>query len=39
VKDGEAGIVPLGQGTPGQFVEAAQAGRIWDREPMVRQVH
>ncbi len=39
VKDGEAGVVPLGQGGAGKFVEAAKGGRIWDREKMVRTVH
>jgi catalase len=33
----DAGIVALG-GKGGGFVEAAQAGRIWDREPSVRTV-
>jgi catalase len=39
VKDGEAGVVLLGQGGTGPFVEAAKGGRIWDREKMVRMVH
>ena len=39
VKDGEAGVVLLGQGGAEKFVEAAKGGRIWDREKMVRTVH
>ena len=39
VKDGEAGVVLLGQGGAAKFVEAAKGGRIWDREKMVRMVH
>ena len=38
VKD-DAGVVLLGQGTAERFVETAKQGRIWDREPKVRQVH
>jgi len=37
--DADAGVVALSQGTAGPFVQAAQNGRIWDREPTVRQVH
>jgi len=39
VKDGDAGVVSLGQGAAERFVEKARQGRIWAREPMVRQVH
>ena len=38
VKPGDQGVVALGQGTAGPFIQAAQQGRIWDREKMVRQV-
>jgi len=37
--DADAGVVALSQGAAGPFVQAAQNGRIWDREPTVRQVH
>jgi len=39
VKDGDAGVVPLGQGAAERLVEKAKQGRIWDRESVVRQVH
>lgn len=35
---GEKGIVALDGGV-GQFIAAAKAGRIWEREKEVRQVH
>ena len=34
----EAGVVLLA-GTPDAFIQAAQRGRIWDRERAVRQVN
>ncbi len=37
--DADAGVVTLSQGAAEPFVQAAQNGRIWDREPTVRQLH
>ncbi len=34
---GQAGMVALGSATTAQFVDAAKRGRIWAREPSVRQ--
>jgi catalase len=34
----DAGLLVLGAGSAAAFVEKAAAGRIWDREPLVRQV-
>lgn len=36
--DTDAGLIALGQSTPADFVKAASAGRIWAREPFVREV-
>jgi catalase len=36
--DNDAGMISLGASTPKDFVTAAAAGRIWDREPYVRDV-
>jgi catalase len=34
----DAGLLVLGGGSAAAFVEKAAGGRIWDREPLVRQV-
>ena len=36
--DNDAGMISLDGSTPEDFVKAAAAGRIWDREPYVRDV-
>lgn len=36
--DADPGLAPLGVKTVADFVEAAAAGRIWTREPLVRAV-
>jgi catalase len=36
--DNDAGMISLAGSTPDDFVTAAAAGRIWDREPFVRDV-
>jgi catalase len=36
--DNDAGMISLAGSTPEDFVDAAAAGRIWDREPYVRLV-
>jgi len=36
--DKDAGVIALAKGSVASFIKAAAAGRIWDREPMVRAV-
>jgi catalase len=36
--DTDAGLIALDRFTPADFVKAASAGRIWNREPFVREV-
>jgi catalase len=38
-KPGEEGVVALDKRSVASFLEKAAAGRIWEREPSVRQVH
>jgi len=36
--DNDAGMVDLAAMAPGDFIKTAAAGRIWDREPYVREI-
>jgi catalase len=36
--DNDTGMISLAGGTPEMFVKAAAAGRIWNREPFVRDI-
>ena len=36
--DTDRGLIPLSSSSPAEFVKAAAAGRVWEREPMIHAI-